>query len=1320
LANRYLDLDGTQKINETYQQIPEAFARVQNEMDTNKATMDGHIGNGNLHTTAAEKAKLAGIATGAGTTNSATDTVIGNRTATDTVTPGFTGTLTALLSSLFALIKGITGKGSALTAPAITLEATKAHVDDTVRHITADERTAWGNKVDKVSGKQLSTEDYSAADKAKLAAIAAGAEVNQNAFAQVNNIPAGSKSDTVNMAGGTGITITTNPSTKTLTITATGTSTPGAHASSHLPGGSDPIPLAEPGGASGLMSGADAKQLADLPPVPITLSPGLQRIDSDRQARLAHVGFAGRTLVNILGRDGGCESLAPFTPAGGGGARELSTSIKKSGNASIKFAAVPGSGQIYTLKDYAYTLESTKYYLLTAWVYIASINTSSSISFTLSIRDYGTLTNRGVINADTSKVGTWQLLVLRIPINQGFVGAGFRLLFGITTNTGTPEGVAYFDEISLYEITGADYNAIGSMTPEQVAAKWPYTEGISNVDNVYVKRYGRNLLKGVPDTLHSAAKLNAPYDVTIPTGGGQTITRLSALGSTAYRFTVNAGEDSNRRIWIQQYDASGVKTTADLAAAIGTFINFTTQPNTVTLAVIFGSVNTGGPYRFRDWQLVLNSTDVPFTPNDDQSLYAYNVQAAGSVDGSVADQVYTDTDGRLRVRRLWGRAELSGSLGWSVYDKNPTNKILACAGFGSPTALSSRRFIKNDGKVLTPVTSSAGAGADSFSISTANTVLTVDNGDAGWGFDFNPSIAEAQAYFFGYRMNNGTFGTPYNNTGTKTWTRWDATSNVGAVTTVPTTQAAGYTPYQLQYQLAAPVDEPISQEGAITLLAGGNQVEMGSGVIVREVAKPQYLANENKYFINNTITPLLASRLSLRLAGLLSIYKDQKPDSRWVLSGPHSNAYGNSFLSIPAADYDPSAVYTVTYMALDTYLTGIAPLAVTGDRAANTRGNVDEVIDTQVDMLGRLDVLDSGMQSAFQHGVERKTEVVAVLNAKGIAATTAESWDSLIGKMTGIIKATGNALPAEVLAGKEFSTAAGNAKLGTMPNNGTKVYTPTSGNVPIDAGYHVGSVVAAVAVPADKVLAGTTIAGTAGAIPVISGDTAATAINGTITPGRLYMQPGSHKYWPPNGFFTYKDDPNFIAANIRGDKTVFGLQGSMPVRGDYTSPVSIAAASPVLYARIPGGAYVNNTSTGYPEINIQDPNFIASNIRAGVGIFGLVGSMIEGKRWAAGNERTSGSGPYQLSLSGIGFRPRIAIISDAVSMNGNLEKCSVGIWTDQSGLNLYSSGWLVSYNIYRGDKGGASLLTWTPNANGIVITGGYDLGDERYSYLLLE
>ncbi|AIQ29374.1 hypothetical protein P40081_15360 [Paenibacillus sp. FSL P4-0081] len=232
--NKELDIANLNKHNDNYADIESTL----DAHDIAIATSASHIADGNIHTTAAEKTKLAGITAGAGGANSATDSVIGSRTATDSVTPSLTGTITALFSSLFTLIKGITGKSSALTAPATTLEAAKAHMDTANIHTTAAEKT-------------------------KLAGIATGAEVNQNAFAQVNNIPAAAESDALTVTGGTGITITNNPTTKTLTVTATGTATPGAHASSHLPGGSDPIAIATPS-AAGLMAAADKVDLTNV------------------------------------------------------------------------------------------------------------------------------------------------------------------------------------------------------------------------------------------------------------------------------------------------------------------------------------------------------------------------------------------------------------------------------------------------------------------------------------------------------------------------------------------------------------------------------------------------------------------------------------------------------------------------------------------------------------------------------------------------------------------------------------------------------------------------------------------------------------------------------------------------------------------------------------------------------------------------------------------------------------------------------------------------------------------------------------------------
>lgn len=127
------------------------------------------------------------------------------------------------------------------------------------RFVTDAEKADWNNKATGSLATPSTDGMMAAADKGKLDGVQTGAEANQNAFTGVNNVLATNKTDTLQITGGTGISVTTNPANKQVTVTATGTATPGAHASSHITGGTDVIPNAVTNGNSGLMSGADAQ-----------------------------------------------------------------------------------------------------------------------------------------------------------------------------------------------------------------------------------------------------------------------------------------------------------------------------------------------------------------------------------------------------------------------------------------------------------------------------------------------------------------------------------------------------------------------------------------------------------------------------------------------------------------------------------------------------------------------------------------------------------------------------------------------------------------------------------------------------------------------------------------------------------------------------------------------------------------------------------------------------------------------------------------------------------------------------------------------------
>lgn len=115
-------------------------------------------------------------------------------------------------------VDAIMGEGASTTLDTIgeISKAIEEHQD-----VTDALNAAIGNKVDKVSGKGLSTNDYTTAEKTKLSGIATGAEVNQNAFSKVvvgsTTITADTKTDTLTLVGDN-VTLTPDATNDKVTI----------------------------------------------------------------------------------------------------------------------------------------------------------------------------------------------------------------------------------------------------------------------------------------------------------------------------------------------------------------------------------------------------------------------------------------------------------------------------------------------------------------------------------------------------------------------------------------------------------------------------------------------------------------------------------------------------------------------------------------------------------------------------------------------------------------------------------------------------------------------------------------------------------------------------------------------------------------------------------------------------------------------------------------------------------------------------------------------------------------------------------------------
>ncbi|MEK4106857.1 hypothetical protein NST28_22425 [Paenibacillus sp. FSL R10-2791] len=155
----------------------------------------------------------------------------------------------------------------------------------------------------------------------------------------------------------------------------------------------------------------------------------------------------------------------------------------------------------------------------------------------------------------------------------------------------------------------------------------------------------------------------------------------------------------------------------------------------------------------------------------------------------------------------------------------------------------------------------------------------------------------------------------------------------------------------------------------------------------------------------------------------------------------------------------------------------------------------------------------------------------------------------------------GNAKPPQVLEGvKVFSGT------GTMKNNGAINIVPSIYSQRIEEGYHSGlGGVAGVSVPAAKVLSDTTIAGVKGTMPnktrgAMGGYTNAVSAKGdgltalVMEPPTGYYEAGKNT----DGYGTLLAvDANFVPSSILATKTVFGVQGSVPVIAGYDTAQNV-------------------------------------------------------------------------------------------------------------------------------------------------------------------
>ncbi|MBG9737083.1 hypothetical protein [Paenibacillus alvei] len=303
MANKYCNLIGTKKISEDFGNINIGFDKVQQDMDTKGTPADAQA--------KADAARDAAIAAAAAALTAHKERGADEHPTAKGNAAGFMSAAdyTKLNASTPAATPGAIAQRDA--SGRIKAAAPDA-ADDVARKAEVD--AVQGNLDNHAKNTEV---HVTAEDHKKLDGIAEGAEVNQNAFAKINDILAQAKSDELIIKGGVGIKITTNPVTKEVIVTAVGDAAPGAHGLTHTELGADPIPNATETEA-GLMSAADkvmVKQqgdtiqlhkkrldavdtaLEDAPSNQLELKPGLQVVEAIEDSAFCLREIHGRTEI---------------------------------------------------------------------------------------------------------------------------------------------------------------------------------------------------------------------------------------------------------------------------------------------------------------------------------------------------------------------------------------------------------------------------------------------------------------------------------------------------------------------------------------------------------------------------------------------------------------------------------------------------------------------------------------------------------------------------------------------------------------------------------------------------------------------------------------------------------------------------------------------------------------------------------------------------------------------------------------------------------------------------------------------------------------
>ncbi|AVK47422.1 hypothetical protein AXY43_04940 [Clostridium sp. MF28] len=711
----------------------------------------------------------------------------------------------------------------------------------------------------------------------------------------------------------------------------------------------------------------------------------------------------GKSVVNLLGKDGNCEDISKWT--GNNGTLVLDSTNKIFGNNSIKLTTTTTTNT-YIRKNLNILIDNTKYYCLSAYLKTTSTSNPVYIRSVLSSVKYS--------NTVTSNTFTKAFVKLSPTDLTGYTSLGIDIVMlnsviGDTFNA---------DGIMLEEITQSQYND-STFTPS------PYADSYTCLRNPYVEVRHENLVRNgngeegtdwwTPiDSTATITYINGKLRMTGTSAwSGVNSANISVKPNTNYYIKFNK---TGGGIFINPTDNYSSLATSGSVGGIGYF-------NTGSLSSIRVSLScngTAGTYDFDSIMLVEGTT----APSSYKSCRLERTVLETKL---TSDDSITYKNGEVTGQIWWKHKTLYGKdYDWQYFNDGTGGKCIIIPRsslLGLQIRNSSDVFVKHDGTILNAKTNFVLDAYDSGDYFYYNPKDT----DTGWAESINPNNDEVKAFMNGWKAltyngainrytgwvsvidnsyPSGTATTTTTSAGTSTTniivsdsskfsvldyvmiqngTSWNwgyitaipdsthitiqiaisyvsgaivvkcdnGTTNTSLLNWCKNNVAPNYEGYQIHYKLQDPetiTDDNCHIHGDIPLFdVGDNYLYLDSGIVLGEIANPIVLGN---VWLNDyDIRPSSYSAPSIfknRDETIYSIYKNGIYDRNNWSDSISFSTYGKLALVTSQANFDTNAVYTVDYKILATQAPQIGTISCSYSQDINSAiSNIQESLSSK-------------------------------------------------------------------------------------------------------------------------------------------------------------------------------------------------------------------------------------------------------------------------------------------------------------------------------------------------------------------------------------